>query len=199
MCSRITNKSAKSERTSKKLNKGKMKLIYIVLGLLLMIGACVVAVFLVEEPAGSTGMPHATIEAMRSGGDGLTRFAPVNTITLVMQSAIFVMFGALLYMGISVHRRTRQCKFWITAGTIALLFVWWAIYGTFSDYLASGELRMFLGFPVPTAFTIYGLWLAGFVFVIAYVVGFRSFVFTEQDEIAYQELLEKHKRDGGAD
>jgi uncharacterized membrane protein YecN with MAPEG domain len=176
-----------------------MKLIYLILGLLLIVGACVVAVFLADEPTASTGAAHATIAAIQSGGDGFARFTPVATVTLVMQSAIFIMFGLLLYLGISVHRRTRQCKVWIAAGTMALLFVWWSIYGTYSEYLASGELRMFLGFPVPTAFTVYGLWLAGFVFVIAYVVGFRSFIFTVQDEAAYHELLEKHKRDGAAD
>jgi uncharacterized membrane protein YecN with MAPEG domain len=176
-----------------------MRLIYLILGLLLIVCACVAAIIFGPEPAASTGLPHATIDGMRSGGDGLTRFEPVGTITLVMQTALFTLFGVLLYLGVSPHRRTRQSKIWIAAGTTALLLVWWSMYGTYVDYLRSGELRMFLGFPIPTAFTVFGLWLAGFVFVIAYVVGFRTFVFTEQDEAAYHELLEKHKNDGGAD
>lgn len=176
-----------------------MKLIYLILMLLLIVAACVVAIFFVGEPAASTGMAHPAISSMRVGGDGLTRFAPISNIALVMFSAILVMFGILLYLGISRHRRTRQCKAWITTGTIALLLVWWSMFGTYTAYLASGEFRMFLGFPLPTAFTVYGLWLAGFVFVIAYVIGFRSFVFTEEDEIAYHELVKKYKRDQTTD
>lgn len=176
-----------------------MRSIVSILALLLIVAGCIVAIFLVDEPTASTGMTHASIAAMRMGGDGLTRFAPISTIILVMQSAIFVMFGVLVYLGISEHRRTRQCKIWITAGTMGLLMVWWSIFGTYSEYLASGQPRIVFGFPLPTAITVYGLWLAGFVFVIAYVIGFRSFVFTDEDEAAYHELLRKHKHDRDAD
>lgn len=165
----------------------------------MILAACIAAIFLVDEPTASTGMTNASIAAMRTGGDGLTRFAPVSIITLVMQSAIFVMFGMLFYLGISKHRRTHQCKIWIPAGTIGLLLVWSSIFGTYSEYIASGQLRMVLGFPLPTAITVYGLWLAGFVFMITYVVGFRSFVFTDEVEAAYHELLRKHKHDRDAD
>jgi hypothetical protein len=176
-----------------------MKLIYLILVLLLIVAACVVAIFFVGEPVASTGMAHPSIASMRVGGDGLARFASVRNIALLMFSAIMVMFGVLLYLGISKHRRTRQCTAWITAGTIALLLVWWSMFGTYATYLTSGEFRMFLGFPLPTAFTVYGLWLAGFLFVIAYVVGFRSFVFTDEEETAYHELVEKYKRDRSTD
>lgn len=176
-----------------------MKGIYLILGLLLIVAACVVAIFFVGEPAASTGMAHPSISAMRVGGDGLTRFSSIGIIPLAMFSAILVMFGILLYLGISRHRRTRQCKAWVTTGTFALLLVWWSMFETYAAYLASGEFGMFLGFPLPTAFAVYGLWLAGFIFVIAYVVGFRSFVFSEEDEIAYHELVEKYKHDRNTD
>ncbi|MFQ5982700.1 MAG: hypothetical protein ACE5KS_04930 [Woeseiaceae bacterium] len=172
-----------------------MKLIYLILMLLLVVAACVVGVLLVGEPTASTGMAHLAVEGMRSGGDGLTRFAPVSSIALVMFSAILVLFGVLLYLGVSKHRRMKQCRAWIAAGTIALLLVWWSMFGTYSEYLASGEFRLLLGFPLPTAFMVYGLWLGGFVFVIAYVIGFRSFVISEEDEVAYHKLLEKYKHD----
>ncbi len=175
-----------------------MRLISSILALLLIVAACIVAIFVVAEPTASTGLAHPSIAAMRVGGDGLTRFTPVSTIILIMQSAIFAMFGLLLYLGISKHRRTRQCKIWITAGTVSLLMVWWFIFGTYSGYLTSGQPRMVFGFPLPTAITVYGLWLAGFVFVIAYVVGFRSFIFTKEDEAAYHELLKNHKHDRDA-
>jgi len=175
-----------------------MKLIYSILALLLIIAACVIAVFLVAEPAASTGMPHDSIERIQAGGDGLARFVSVANIALVMFSAMLILFGFLLYLGISERRRTLQCKAWITAGTIALLLVWWFMFATYSNYLDSGEFQMFLGFPLPTAFTVFGLWLGGFVFVIAYVVGFRRFIFTAKDEDAYHELVKKYQHDRSA-
>jgi hypothetical protein len=176
-----------------------MKLIYTILALLLVVAACIVTVFVVGEPVAATGMAHAAIEGIRSGGDGLTRFSPVATIALVMFSAMLVMFGALIYLGITRHRRTRQCKGWIAAGTTALLLVWWSMFATYSAYLSSGEFSMAFGFPLPTAFTVFGLWLGGFIFVIAYFIGFRSFVLTDEDEVAYRALLEKYQRNGSTD
>lgn len=176
-----------------------MKHIYLILLLLLIVSMCVVGVFLVTEPAASTGMAHPAIDGLRAGGDGLARFSPVSGIALVMFSAMLVLVGFLLYLGISNHRRTPQCRRWIAGGTIALLLVWWSMFGTYSEYLDTGEFRLFLGYPFPTAFTVYGLWLGGFVFVIAYVIGFRSFVFTAEDEAAYHDLLDKYKHDGSAD
>ncbi len=172
-----------------------MKLIYIILLLLLIVVACVFGVFLVSEPVASTGLSHPTIDAIRSGGDGLARFAPVSDIALLMLSAIVVMFGTLLYLGVSERRRTLQCKAWIAAGTIGLLLIWWSIFGTYSLFLNTGDVRLMLGFPLPTAFTVYGLWLGGFVFVIAYVVGFRWFIYTMEDETAFHDLVEKYRRD----
>jgi len=167
--------------------------------MLLVVTACVIAILFIGEPGASTGAAHATIPAIQAGGDGLARFEPVANVALLMFSAMLMMFGILLYMGISQHRRNRQCKAWIIVGTISLLLVWWFMFGTYSAYLASGEFPMLLGFPLPTAFTVYGLWLAGFVFVIAYVVGFRSFVLTKEDEAAYHELVEKYKHRGSTD
>ena len=176
-----------------------MKPIYAILGLLIVVTICVIAIFFIGEPGATTGAAHASIPAMQVGGDSLARFEPVANVALLMFSSMLMMFGMLLYLGISEHRRTRQCRAWIIAGTISLLLVWWFMFGTYSAYLASGEFPMFLGFPLPTAFTVYGLWLAGFVFVVAYVVGFRSFVLTEEDEAAYHELVEKHKHRGSTD
>lgn len=172
-----------------------MKIIYSVLAMLLIVVACIVAIFLVDQPAASTGTAHASIAGMQVGGNGPARFEPVAIIVLIMFSAILIMMGTLLYMGISKHRRTHRARIWIATGTVALLFVWWSMFGSYSAYLASGDFQMFLGFPLPTAFTVYGLWLAGFIFVIAYVLGFRTFVLTEDDEVAYRELIAKHKHD----
>jgi hypothetical protein len=171
-----------------------MNIIRSILTLLLVIVACVVGVAFIGEPSATTGLAHPETAGMRIGGDGLARFLPVANLALIMFSAMLILFSFLLYLGISRHRRTRQCRVWITVGTIAFLAVWWGMFATYSAYLETGEFGMFLGYPVPTAFMVYGLWLAGFIYVVAYVVGFRSFVFTHEDEQAYHDLVEKFRQ-----
>jgi len=176
-----------------------MKLIHAVLALLLIVAASILAVFLIDQPEAATGLAHDTFAGMRVGGDGAARFVASGPIALVMFSAMFVLFAVLLYMGISPHRRSREVRIWITAGTGAFLLVWWGMYGTYSAYLESGEFSMLLGFPLPTAFMVFGLWLAGIIYVIGYVVGFRRFVFTQEDEEAYEELLRRFGQREGDD
>jgi hypothetical protein len=152
--------------------EGQMKLIHWILVLLLIIAACTVILLFGPEPSGSTGVAHEEFTAMRAGGDGATRFLPVRMPVLILQSASILLFGALLYLGVDERRRTRR-------------------------FLEMGSSEMFLGFPVATAFTVYGLWLCGFVLVLGYVIGFRTFIFTADDEAKYEDLVKNFGRDRG--
>jgi hypothetical protein len=173
-----------------------MKLIYWVLALLLIIAACLVLIVVGPEPAGTTGSVHALFPAMRVGGDGASRYLPIGMLTLILQSAAIVLFGVLLYLGVNERHRSRLCRAWIVAGSVASMLIWWAILASYTEFLETGTTEMFLGFPVATAFTVFGLWLSGFVLVLGYVFGFRSFIFTSDDEARYDELIEKVRREG---
>jgi hypothetical protein len=175
--------------------EGQMKLIHWILVLLLIIAACTVILLFGPEPSGSTGVAHEEFTAMRAGGDGATRFLPVRMSVLILQSASILLFGALLYLGVDERRRTRQCKAWIISGTVAFLLIWGAILASYGRFLEMGSSEMFLGFPVATAFTVYGLWLCGFVLVLGYVIGFRTFIFSADDEARYKKLVETFGRD----
>jgi hypothetical protein len=173
-----------------------MKLIYLVLGLLLVIATCLVLIVVGPEPAGTTGGIHPQFPVMRVGGDGASRFVPVGVLTLVLQSAAIVLYGVLLYLGVNKRHRSRQCRIWIVSGSAASMLIWWAIYFSYARFLDTGSTGMVLGFPTATAFTVFGLWLTGFALVLGYVVGFRSFIFTPGDEAKYVELIEKHGQNG---
>jgi hypothetical protein len=166
-----------------------MKLIYWVLGLLLVIATCLVLIVVGPEPAGTTGGVHPDIPMMRVGGDGAKRFLPVGLLTLILQSAAIVLYGVLLYLGVNKQHRTTGCRIWIVAGSAASMLIWWAIYFSYTRFLETGATEMVLGFPTATAFAIFGLWLTGFALVLGYVFGFRSFIFTADDEAKYVELV----------
>ena len=174
-----------------------MKLIYWLLALLLIIAICLVLIVVGPEPAGTTGSVHEQFPAMRIGGDGASRYLPVGMLVFILQSAAIVLFGLLLYLGVNERRRSRLCRVWIVAGSAASMLIWWAIVASYTEFLDTGTTKMFLGFPVATAFTVFGLWLSGFVLVLGYVFGFRSFIFTPEDEARYDELIEKVRREKG--
>ena len=172
-----------------------MKLIYWVLALLLIIAICLVLIVVGPESAGTTGSVHEQFPAMRIGGDGASRYLPVQMLTLILQSAAIVLFGVLLYLGVNERHRSLRARAWIASGSAASVLVWWAIAASYSEFLETGTTKMVLGFPVATAFTVFGLWLSGFVLVLGYVFGYRSFIFTSDDEVRYKELVEKVRRE----
>jgi len=54
---------------------------------------------------------------------------------------------------------------------------------------------MVLGFPEPSAWMIYGVWSGGALFTLFYVVGFRKFFFTHEEERDFEHFVRKLKRE----
>jgi uncharacterized membrane protein len=51
-----------------------------------------------------------------------------------------------------------------------------------------------MGFPIATAWQMYGTWISAIPLIIIYSVGFRKYIFTEQDEKDFNELLDDQKK-----
>ncbi len=166
-----------------------MRLIHIVLVVLLLIGGLIGWILVSPEPPMSTGGPHPDIEGMNIGGDGLARLGPIFSLGFTLQ-ALFVILIHLL-VALSVAERNRTSGFWMSLVGAGLVSMWvcWKIFSSYAEFLETGVTGYFLGFPIASAWMMFGIWLAGALLAIIYVVGFRRFVFTLEDEAAY-DLLE---------
>lgn len=168
---------------------GGMRLIYILLGLLVAMIFLLIHIAGLPEPSASTGMAHPLIEHMRVGGDGLKRFVEVGPPAFIMQIVVLVLSMLLVVMGISERRRDGTLYWWVGICGVVSLVNWYMVYSTYQAFLISGETGFFLGFPVPSAWMIYGTWLSGLLLVAFYILGFRRFIFTDEDEAEYLALV----------
>ncbi len=166
-----------------------MRLIHVLLLVLLLIAGLIGWVLISPEPAMSTGGPHPTVAGMDVGGDGLARVEPIFVLGFLLL-ALFVILVHLL-VALSVSQRNRTTVFWLLlSGTgLVSLWVYWRLFSSYTHFLETGETEFFLGFPVASAWMMFGIWLSGALFAVIYVIGFRRFVFTAEDEAAY-DLLE---------
>ena len=166
-----------------------MRLIHVVLLVLLLIVGLIGWILVSPEPPMSTGSPHPEIAGMSVGGDGLVRMGPIFFPGFTLQ-ALFVILIHLL-VALSVAERNRSALFWISLCCAGLVSMWvcWKIFSSYAQFLETGETDYFLGFPVASAWMMFGIWLSGVLLAVIYVVGFRRFVFTVEDEAAY-DLLE---------
>jgi hypothetical protein len=78
---------------------------------------------------------------------------------------------------------------WLVVGLCAFLAAWTVLVLAYRTYMLEGPVRLFLGFPLPTAIMLYVLFPASLIFTVAYVAGFRRWVLSEDDEASYERLL----------
>lgn len=169
---------------------------YVLLALLLVI-ALFLGLSISKELAPSpSGTPHPEIIGMKAGGDGALRINGLERASFVLFAASFILLSILVVA--SVSKRKRTVSFWIgiVMITLSILYVWYRVFASYMAYLSSGELQYFLGFPEPTAWMIYGLWGGGALFTLLYVIGFRKFIYSREDEETLKDIVEQYAKDG---
>jgi len=165
-----------------------VRLIHVIYGLLLAILGLLCCLMILPEPALVTGAPHPGIPGVNVGGDGRARLGDAVVVIGLLGSAVMLLMQALPMLGVSAGRR--DATFWWLMGGVAVAIqgTWWAMYLGYLQFLATGEVGHLLGFPAPTAWMLFGVWFSGTLFCIVYVLGFRRFVFSAEDEAAYEAL-----------
>ena len=168
---------------------------YLIVSLLIVIVLILVLSLLKQEPVIYNGSPHPDIEGMRIGGDGASRIKGFQAATYILNASCILLFIALMVFGISRRYRTRSFWLWTAISSLILLFVVYRFIDSYFNYLSDGKLKFFLGFPEPTAWMIYGIWGGGALFIILYVIGFRKFIYTEEDEAVLQDIAAEYSKE----
>jgi len=165
-----------------------VRLIHVIYGLLLAILALLCWLMMLPEPDFVTGAPHPIFPGMNVGGDGAARLGHASAAIGVLGGLIMLLMQALPMLGVSERRR--DGAFWVLMAVVAgaAQGTWWAMYLGYLAFLATGETRFVFGFPVPTTWMLFGVWSSGALFCLIYIIGFRRFVFTPEDEAAYEAL-----------
>lgn len=165
-----------------------MRLIHFILILLCGICALLIGLLISGGPVDATGQAHPLIEGMSSGGDGLARLGGRGWMMFLLQTLSLLLIHALIALGVAENKRSRL--FWMLLGLGALLSIsiWCGMYFSYMAMLKSGETILLLGYPLPTAFMLFGVFLGGSYLCGLYIWGFRRFIYSEADESAYEAL-----------
>jgi hypothetical protein len=175
---------------------GRSHEMYFILFLVTVITFVLVLSLIRTEPPGSSGGPHPGIEGMMIGGDGATRIRGFEAPAFILNAASLLVFVTLMVFGVSGRYRNRGFWLGMALMTLILLFTGYRVINGYLDYVNTGHLDYFLGFPSPTAWMIYGIWGAGALFIIFYVVGFRKYIFTEEDEAVLRDIAGEYRKEG---
>ncbi len=166
--------------------------ISIVMGLLL------IAMLLAESVPNAGGVPHPVHPGMQIGEDGAARLEHIGTFAFLFQSLLLLLVVCLSILGVTDRNRSPQLLACMGASYAFMLFAWWQMYYGHQEYLTTGETDYFMGFPTATAWQVYGTWSGAIPLILIYTLGFRKFIYTVEDEAAFNALLEETRSDKSA-
>lgn len=153
-----------------------------------------IAIALTPAPENATGLAHEVLPGVRIGGDGRERLAPIENLGYFFHVTVLVQVHLLIVLGVSEHKRS-PLLFSLVGGCLAIaLFIWWSLFTSYQNFLDSGTTEYFLGFPVASAWQVYALWVGGLSLVSLYVIGFERFIWSKEDERAFQEIVKQHSK-----
>jgi hypothetical protein len=162
--------------------------------LVLGITLCVILILIALVPSVGVvaGGAHSMYTSMSAGGDGAARINSIATLAFIFQVVVLAQFACFVALGVAEHRRNLNFYLLMSGCYLLAVFVWWKIFSAHQQFLTTGETGYFLGFPTATAWVVYGVYLAGVSFIAVYVFGFKKFIWSEQDQAAFQRLLDEH-------
>jgi hypothetical protein len=102
---------------------------------------------------------------------------------------LLLLIVCLSALGVAEHRRTTELAAYLGGTFLFSLLAWWQMYSGHQAYMESGSTGYFMGFPVATAWQVYGTWLGAIPLIVIYSLGFRKFIFTLEDEAKFDQLM----------
>ena len=170
-----------------------MRPILVLLGLLVSLLALCALVLYIPEPINGHGMAHQTVDGMRQVGDIRQQSDPVFGVGYLLGVLIYLVISALVYIGVPPAKRDRKLGLAHAAATLLVLGVWSLLMHLFRQYLLSGDPMVVVAFPLPTLVMLLGVWTAPMSFSLIYILGFRRWIFTPEDEETFRRLMENKK------
>jgi len=170
-----------------------MRPILVLLGLLVFMLGLSALILSIPEPINGHGMAHLTVDGMRQVGDLRQQSDPVFGAGYLLGILIYLVISVLVYLGVQPAKRDGKLVLAHTAATLLVLGVWSLLMYLFRQYLLTGDPMIVFGFPLPTLVMLLGVWIAPMSFSLIYILGFRRWVFTAEDEKTFRELLESKR------
>lgn len=173
------------------------RLMGLIFAICIAMGILLVTILFAEQAPGAAGLPHPSIPGMLVGGDGQARLESIGGYAFAFQALLLLLICCLCALGVSARYRSLSFCAYLVGSYGFMFFVWWQMYFGHQDFMTGGETSYFLGFPIATAWQMYGTWLGAIPLVLIYIVGFSKYIYTEQDAAAFQALIAEKDANAG--
>ena len=104
---------------------------------------------------------------------------------------ILTVMGLFVAQGYRKHAGGGPMR-WLLGGFIGYGLVFGGLVLAYRSY-ASGDISFFGGFPAPSAWMVYGVFLFPWVLVILYVRNFDRWIYSSEDAARFQTLVAENQ------
>ena len=168
------------------------KIIYSIFTICLIMAGLLVAIILADTVPNAGGAPHPDLPGMQVGGDGAARLQYIGGYAFLFQALLLTLAVCLSILGVSPRYRSKEFFSYMAASLAFMLLAWWQMYSRHQAFLETGETNYFMGFPIATAWQVYGTWLGAIPLILVYSIGFRKFIYSKEDEAEFQNILDQY-------
>ena len=106
-------------------------------------------------------------------------------------------FSALVHFG-ALRGQGREPLGWLLKlATLLYLGVWSWVIVAYHAWLGATSPELILALPKPTAILVYVFWPVSMLYVALFVLGFRRWVLTDEEEARYEELVRQAREREG--
>jgi hypothetical protein len=156
--------------------------------LLLLWGVLIYAVFSPVEkyPGASTHPEHSQMHVAGASAEfdaGMTVPGAIAGVLIITTYLLCLLIGA------GKNGASRKFVGVVVASSCLVIGSFLAMTFSVGGYVRDSSPQLVGGFPVPTAWMVFGVWLSPIVFLAIYIAGFRQWVMTDDDRQRLAELV----------
>ena len=158
-------------------------------------GLLLLAIGMTDSVPNAGGQPHAAYPGMIVGADGAARLAQIGVLAFLFNSLLLTLVVCLCILGVSERRRSPKFLAGMGVSFMFMQAIWLMMFSSHQEFLQTSDTGYFMGFPVPTAWQVYGTWVGAIPLILMYSCGFRKFIYTHDDEEEFNAILTRAGRD----
>ena len=145
-----------------------------------------------------TARLHPEAASLLQSTGGLADQPATLWLGYVLGLLVLGVMAVCVWIGLRKKDRSTPLTRWMMIGFGGYALVFTGLTLTYARYTGSAEVPFFGGFPLPTAWMVYGMWFFPLILVGLYMALFDRFVLTPDDLARFQELVDENRRHDGA-
>lgn len=158
---------------------------------LLAFGLVIVLLLFMDQPISPTGKAHEQFKTMLHSGESVIANKSSKWLAYLFGVGIIGIFGFAVSFGAKKNGKFEGIKPWLFIGVIAYLIMYTMMVYFYWDYSFTKDAIYFGGYPLPTALMLYGLSTVPMILTLVYILKFKSWILTEDDEARFAEIMKR--------